>query len=140
MELQLAALSTYSIEANGVNMVLTGNRASRESLNRDVPPVLDSLESAVRDIQKLSSRCSMLETKVSIIEHDKKVLRQKLETATVELETATLKLETATLKLETATVENSLLQEILGQLCPAGEDMEQWMCSSRSGLWPESIQ
>ena len=91
--------------------------------------------------------------KVSIIEHDKKVLRQKLETATVELETATVELETATLKLETATVEletatveletatlkletatveletatveKSLLQEMLGQLCPAGEDMEQ---------------
>ena len=49
MELHLAALSTYATEANGVNMVLTGNRALGESLNRDVPPVLDSLESAVRD-------------------------------------------------------------------------------------------
>ena len=55
MELQLAALSTYAIEANGVNMVLTGNRALRESLNRDVPPVLDSLESAVRDMQTFES-------------------------------------------------------------------------------------
>ena len=71
MEIQLAALSTYVTEANGVNKVLTGNRALRESLNRYVPPVIDSLESVVRDMQRLSSRCSMLETKVSIIEHGK---------------------------------------------------------------------
>ena len=102
----MAALSTYATEANGVNMVLTGNRALREYLNRDVPPVIDSLESAVRDMQRLSSRCSMLETKVSIIEHDKKVLRQKLETATV-------KLETAAVELEAAAVKKSSLQEML---------------------------
>ena len=117
MELQLAALSTYATEANGVSKVLTGNRALRESLNRDFPPILDSLDYAVREMQRLSSRCSMLETKVSIIEHDKKVLRQKFETATV-------KLETAAVEIKTAAAENSSLQEMLSQLCPAGEDME----------------
>ena len=45
----------------------------------------------------------MLGTKVYIIEH-KKVLRQKL---------------------ATAAVKKSSLQEMLGELCPAGEDMEQ---------------
>ena len=37
MELQLAALSTYATEANGVNMVLTVNRALRESLQLLIP-------------------------------------------------------------------------------------------------------
>ena len=37
VELQLAALSTYATEANGVNMVLTGNRALRESLQLLIP-------------------------------------------------------------------------------------------------------
>ena len=68
------------LQSNGVSMVLTRNRALRASLNKDVPPVIDTLESALKDVQRLPSRLSMLETKVYIIKHKKKLLKQQLVT------------------------------------------------------------
>ena len=66
-------------------MVLTGNTALRATLNKDVPPIIDSLESALKDLQRFLSHFPMVETKVYIIEHPKKALKQQLETIAAEV-------------------------------------------------------